>query len=198
MLADVLVHPEPSRCKRIARPEYTPDNVGRCSHVGSADGVARVIHHQGKRHDGGCTDVLRVEEAKAEIRARAGNRVSRRRLSVMDKSALRQRTRRDARLRESQQVTRETAITATDRRVAFHLHPRRSKHRLGGSLWWTHWALLPPVEVCAVSNICMQTFCRPLLPGPAKARPCVVRVSWPEDEGSEAGVKLERSICRGL
>jgi hypothetical protein len=40
------------------------------------------------------------------------------------------------------------------------------------SLSWTHWALLPPVEVCAVSNICMQLFCRPLLPRPAIARPC--------------------------
>ena len=37
---------------------------------------------------------------------------------------------------------------------------------------WTHWALLPVLEVCAVSNICMQTFCRPPLPRPAKARPC--------------------------
>jgi hypothetical protein len=54
----------------------------------------------------------------------------------------------------------------------FSLSHTAMERSVGGSLLLTHWALLPLVEVCAVSNICMQTFCRPLLPRPAKARPC--------------------------
>lgn len=71
MLADVFVRSRPSRRKKIIRSEYTPDNVGRRSNLGSADGRARVKHHHGKSHALRCTDVLRFDAAKAEIRARA-------------------------------------------------------------------------------------------------------------------------------